>query len=118
MRNRAFALIGFLAAAGLAHAQDAVNADDVQAGHKVAVAICANCHVAAPDQAGEPIMRPPAPAFASIAQRKSLTAEHLRNYLTTTHRGLDNLNGMPNPQLLDFQIRQVSAYLLSLRNVP
>ena len=37
--------------------------------------------------------------------------------MTTTHRGLDNPNGMPNAELLDYQVRQVTAYLLSLRKI-
>ena len=104
-----FLLAGLFAGLSFVRGQDA----DVQAGHKLAIVVCANCHVAAPDQPNDPILRPPAPSFASIAQRESVTADWLQNYMKTTHRGLDNPNGMPNPQLLDFQIRQVSAYLLS-----
>lgn len=33
----------------------------------------------------------------------------------STHQDISNPNGMPNLQLLDFQIRQVAAYLMSLR---
>jgi hypothetical protein len=40
------------------------SADDVQKGHFLASKICAVCHVAAPDQPHQPIMRPPAPSFA------------------------------------------------------
>jgi hypothetical protein len=32
-----------------------------------------------------------------------------------THRGLDEPNGMPNPSLADYQIKQVVAYLISLQ---
>ena len=42
-------------------------------------------------------------------------ADWLENFITTTHRGLDNPSGMPNPSLLDYQVKQVTAYLLSLR---
>jgi cytochrome c1 len=35
--------------------------------------------------------------------------------VTTTHRGLDEPNGMPNPYLVDYQIKQVIAYMMSLR---
>jgi len=47
------------------------NAEDVQKGHDLAIGICAICHVAAPDQPHPPIMRPPAPSFASIVQQKT-----------------------------------------------
>jgi hypothetical protein len=36
-------------------------------------------------------------------------------FLTITHRNISNPAGMPNPELLDFQTRQLVAYLLSLR---
>ncbi len=118
MRSIVFSIITLFAAVGLVFAQEAVNSDDVQAGHHLAIIVCANCHVAASDQTSDPILRPPAPSFASIAQHKSVTEDWLQNYLKTTHRSLDNPNGMPNPQLLDFQMKQVSAYLLSLRKSP
>jgi mono/diheme cytochrome c family protein len=89
--------------------------DDVAKGHRLATLICSACHVAAPDQDFEPILRPPAPPFATIAQRSDLTADFLRTFLTTTHRDISNPKGMPNPQLLDYQVKEISAYILSLR---
>jgi mono/diheme cytochrome c family protein len=89
--------------------------DQVARGHGLATLICSACHVAAPDQNFEPILRPPAPPFASIAQRNNVTADFLRTFLTTTHRDISSPNGMPNPQLLDYQIEDISAYILSLR---
>lgn len=91
-----------------------VNPEDVQEGHILAIRICGNCHVAAPDQLAEPIMKPPAPSFASIVQHKNFDAGSLTQFLTTTHRGLDNPQGMPNPDFMDYQIKQVVAYFLSL----
>lgn len=103
---------------GAACSQDAGTADDVQQGHHLAIIICSNCHVAASDQPYAPILRPPAPSFESIAQRSTISAESVRSFLTNTHRDINNPGGMSNPQLLDFQIRQVTAYLLSLRKQP
>ena len=37
------------------------------------------------------------------------------NFLNTTHRGLDEPNSMPNPDFADFQIKQIVAYLMSVR---
>ena len=90
-------------------------AADVRAGHNLAVKVCAVCHLAAPDQSAQPMMRPPAPPFASIMQRNDITADSLRTFIATTHRGLDEPNGMPNPDLADFQVKQAVAYLMSLR---
>jgi mono/diheme cytochrome c family protein len=90
------------------------NAEDVQKGHTLAIRVCAVCHVAAPDQPSEPMLSPPAPSFASIVRQKTFDAESLTRFLTTTHRGLDNPKGMPNPELADFQIKDIVAYFLSL----
>jgi mono/diheme cytochrome c family protein len=96
---------------GAASAQE----NEVEQGHHLATLICSACHVAATDQNFEPILRPPAPPFASIAQRGDVTADFLNTFLTTTHRDITNPKGMPNPMLLDYQIKQISAYILSLR---
>ena len=101
-----------------AWAQEGGGADDIRKGRELAILVCANCHVAAPDQPYRPILQPPAPSFDSIAQRKNITADSVQVFLTTTHRGLDNPKGMPNPELLDSQVKQVAAYLLSLRKAP
>jgi mono/diheme cytochrome c family protein len=103
-----------LSLGGLASAQE----DPVAQGHHLATLICSACHVAAPDQNFAPILQPPAPPFVSIAQRSDVTADFLRTFLTTTHRDISNPKGMPNPQLLDYQIEQISAYILSLRKRP
>jgi mono/diheme cytochrome c family protein len=111
-------LLAFGVVLGSARAQEGSVADDVQQGHRLAIIICSNCHIAARDQPFEPILRPPAPSFESIAQRGTINADSVRTFLTTTHRDIGNPAGMPNPQLLDFQIKQVGAYLLSLRKQP
>jgi hypothetical protein len=47
-----------------------------------------------------------------------MNAGSMGTFLTTTHRDISNPTGMPNPQLLDYQIERVTAYLLSLQNNP
>ena len=112
-------LVG-LCLAGPARSQDAGNQDDVRQGHDLAVKVCAFCHVTANDQDILPILKPPAPSFESIAQRKTINVDALRTFVTTTHRDISSgsLKGMPNPELLDSQVKQVVAYLLSLRKRP
>jgi mono/diheme cytochrome c family protein len=107
--------VAFGVAGGSAWAQEP---DEVQQGHHLATLICSPCHVAARDQPFEPILRPPAPSFESIARRSTITNDAVQTFLTTTHRDTSNPNGMPNPQLLDYQIEQVAAYLISLRTQP
>ncbi len=109
------ALLVLAATVGAARAQQPQNADDIRQGHQLAAMLCAQCHLAAADQRFTPNLNPPAPPFATIAQRGDLSADWLTTYLATTHRGLDNPKGMPNPYLADYQVRQVTAYLLSLR---
>jgi hypothetical protein len=104
-------------AAGSAWAQE-VGSDDVAEGHHLATLICSACHIAASNQPFEPILRPPAPSFASIAQGPSSTGVAMQKFLATTHRNIGNAQGMPNPRLLDYQVRQLTAYLLSLRKRP
>lgn len=118
VRAVSLSLVAFGIAAIPAWTQEARVNDDVQQGHRLAVLICANCHVAASDQRFDPILRPPAPSFDSIAQRNTTTVDSLRAFLSSTHRDLSTPEGMPNPQLMDFQVRQVAAYLLSLRKEP
>jgi cytochrome c1 len=114
MRAALLSSVALCVAMGSARAQDAT-AGDIRKGHDLASTVCAICHVGAPDQAHKPLMNPPAPSFESIAQRKDINADSLRKFITTTHRGLDSPVGMPNPDLMDFQVKDVVAYILSLR---
>jgi len=117
--HRLVTAIAFLAlvAAPAARAQQPSHEEDVAAGHKLALTVCSACHVVAPDQSTEPILRPPAPSFASIANRPGETEEAIRTFINGTHGTLANSKNMPNPSLMDFQVRQAAAYLMSLRTV-
>lgn len=81
----------------------------VAAGHDFALHVCAACHVVARDQKTKPILKPPAPSFVSIAGRPATSEAFLREFLSKPH------GKMPNPELADFQIDEVVAYLLSLK---
>lgn len=104
----------FWLSVGAAAAQPAAPADDLSKGRHLAVIICATCHTV-PDHEQKPLLDPPAPSLVSIAQRNDMDAQSLADFLTTTHRSLANPKGMPNPDLAVYQVRQVVAYLLSLR---
>lgn len=110
-----FALLAVAACLVPVRAQQTTNRDEVQKGHQLAAIICSNCHVVGPDQTTEPILRPPAPSFESIARRSDSSSETIRSFLATTHRDINNPAGMPNPELPDFELSQVTAYILSLR---
>jgi hypothetical protein len=87
--------------------QTAGTADEERKGRHLSIMLCTSCHVVAPDQPYAPTLNPPAPSFQSIAQRAGTSADWLHRFLITTHQ--------PDPYLADFQIQQISAYLLSLR---
>lgn len=108
-------LVALWIGTGLAWAQQVSPPSDLYQGHLLAALYCGNCHLAAPDQPYPPDRRSHAPSFESIAQREDINAQSLRTFLTTTHRGLDNPKGMPSPHLVDYQINQITAYILSLR---
>lgn len=105
----------FAVVSGFVSSAWAQDADEVRKGHDLAAIVCSNCHVAAADQRYTPILNPPAAPFVSIAERKDTTAKSLETFISTTHRGLDNPSGMPNPYLSAEQTQQVVAYILSLR---
>lgn len=115
MRTAPTWFVVFWLAGCSAWGQERNRPDDVRKGHHLATMLCATCHIAASDQSYQPTLNPPAPSFESIAQRKDVTADSLQNFLTTTHDGLDKPDGMPNPYLADFQVKEIVAYLLSLR---
>ena len=115
LKNATVLLMSFAAITSPAWSQDTNGTDDIQNGHRLANLICSNCHVASSDQPFQPILQPPAPSFDSIAQRSTVNADFISTFLATTHRDISNPNGMPNPQLLDYQVKQISAYLLSLK---
>jgi len=115
MRTASTWFVAFWMTACSAWGQDSNKAEDLRQGHQLATLLCAKCHLASPDQSVMPDSNPPAPSFVSIAQRKDIDADSLKNVLTTTHRGLDNPKGMPNLSLADSQVKQVVAYILSLR---
>jgi cytochrome c1 len=108
-------LVVFWMAVSATWGREANTADYVRTGHFLAITLCSSCHVAGADQPHEPIMQPPAPSFESIAQRKDVNAASLQLFMNTTHRGLDNPKGMPNPSLPDYEVKVVVSYILSLR---
>jgi mono/diheme cytochrome c family protein len=108
-------IICLLVGPALAQPAPSPDSGEIQKGHRLAVTLCAICHVAAPDQRFPPELASPAPPFASIIRRKEFNADWLTHFMTTTHRGLDNPAGMANPELMDYQIKEIVAYMLSLR---
>jgi len=99
----------------LAKAESLSREELVSQGRKFAVLVCAACHVVATDQRSPPILRTPGPTFDAIANKPETTETSLRTFLLTTHGKVINPPGMPNPELADYQMNEVIAYILSLR---
>jgi len=102
----------------LSAAASAAGGTDRQVNHgrQVAMQICAACHVVAPAQEFTPLLNPPAPPFAEIANRADSTRASLRHFVAHTHWDEKSLPlTMPSPSLTDSQIAAVVAYILSLR---
>lgn len=89
--------------------------DLIASGHDFALKVCAACHVVATDQMSPPILKPPAPSFLALVRHGDISETSLRKLLSTPHGNLGRAKKMPNPQLADFQIDKVVAYLLSLK---
>ena len=91
---------------------------NMQAGRALALLVCASCHVVAPDQPFKPVYKGPPnpPNFKEIANQPGVTAESLRHHLETLPAVARN--SMPNLLLSDDQLRDVAAYILSLRDQP
>jgi len=80
---------------------------DVMQGDQIAHTLCANCHVV--DTLGPVVRTDRVPSFSWIANQKGLTLTTLPVWLSTAHERMPDLN------LTRDEIRQVSAYILSLR---
>ncbi len=114
MKKQAAFLIASIAASGWANAQEAKR-DAVAAGHEFAVKVCAACHVVAKDQQSPPILKPPAPSFLKIVKSPRFSEQSLRQLLSSPHGNLGKNAKMPNPQLAEYQIDEVAAYLRELK---
>lgn len=81
-------------------------AQDIQAGEKLAQTWCAGCHQVGPNPRSANDAVPP---FAAVAAAKGMTQTALTVFLSTPH------GKMPDYSLSRQQIRDVSAYIMSLK---
>ncbi len=99
----ALALTGAAAASG----------QEVDAGRKLALEVCANCHVV-PGEARSPVLNPPAPSFVEIAGKPGASAASLSAFLAEPHGNQRRTSGMPPFLLPPSVVEAVVAYLLTL----
>lgn len=82
---------------------------DVQQGRQLAIDICSSCHAVRAGQSQSPLAT--APSFDEITHMPGMTATALAFWLTARSHPT-----MPNLILSPQQVRDVSAYHLSLRH--
>jgi mono/diheme cytochrome c family protein len=92
-----------------AAAQTPYSGGDARAGEELSRQVCTACHVVAADQR-EPRHNFGAPDFVDIADAPAVTATSLAAFLRTPHPS------MPNLILSSDEMRDVIAYILSLRS--
>ena len=80
---------------------------DIAAGHTLAREVCAVCHEVEGGRTGSP--HPDAPTFRRIAGEPGMTAIALNAFFHTPHKH------MPDLVLTRDEIRNVSAYILTLK---
>jgi mono/diheme cytochrome c family protein len=90
---------------------------DVEAGRHLALLACTGCHVVTPDQPFKPIYEgtPHPPDFKDIANRPNVSAAALQHRLETLP-AVPQKSGMPNQDLSGEELRNVVAFILSLRD--
>jgi mono/diheme cytochrome c family protein len=98
--------IGLTVLPGSSSAQVVKNADPVR-GQELARRLCAGCHATEPN--GGQAINPDVPSFAAIARQPDATAERLAGRIIVPHPA------MPNTQLTVAEIRDVIAYIVTMK---
>lgn len=106
--NRAAIVLALFLVVGTGglHAKEA----DARAGLRIAREVCASCHAVEARQDRSP--HPQAPPFERVARVPGMTTAALTVAMRTSHKT------MPNIMLGDRELRDVTAYITSLRERP
>jgi mono/diheme cytochrome c family protein len=117
MTIRSSTLMTLMLLVGLATGAQAEtpDVDQVTAGRNFASRVCGACHVVTQQRDELPVLSPPGPSFAVLAQRPLWTEAALREFLGSNHRGMGPHEAMPNPRLADYQIDEIVAFMMSLK---
>ena len=111
----AIVALALLAGLGSSTQAETPNDDQIAAGRKFAQRVCGACHVVTQQRDELPVLSPPGPSFAVLAQRPHLTEAALREFLASNHRGMGPHEAMPNPRLADYQVDEIVAFMMSLK---
>jgi mono/diheme cytochrome c family protein len=91
-------------------------AGDADAGRHLALYACTGCHIVSPNQPFRPIYAglPHPPDFKEIASKPGVTAASLEHYLQSLPT-VPGRSGMANMDLSNAQLRDIVAFILTLR---
>ena len=106
---RAFIISSLFGALAAVTAVQAQPIGDIWQGRQLALEICASCHAVRAGQTRSPLAA--APSFEEIADTPGMTAAALNFWLTAHVHPT-----MPLLMLSSRQVRDISAYILSLRD--
>lgn len=130
MQNRGLAVLAaiftwmaFTAVAADAQTKKSVEAKkpidgaDVAAGRALALEACTGCHIVAADQPYRPIYKGAIhpPDFKDIANKADASAASLRAYLSSLP-AIPKNGQMANTDLTEQELREVSAFIMTLRD--
>jgi len=121
MKTRSLGVVAVVACSTtwplVADAQTRSFPGDADAGRHLALFACTGCHVVSTDQPFKPIYvgSPHPPDFKDIANKPRVTADSLERYLQALP-AVPEKQGMPNMDLTSAQLRDVVAFILSLRD--
>lgn len=102
-----------LSAPACALGENGADKKKIADGRMLARHVCSACHDIGGDKPWSPTLQPAAPNFTTLARQHKLDADFLRGFLVAPHGGRERK--MPNPQLLDYQIDNLLAYLRATR---
>ena len=105
--HTALTIAVLLGAASASSASAQMGLADPKRGQDLAARLCSGCHIVAPSSAGT--ANADVPTFAAIAGRGDTTAERLAGRIIVPHPP------MPNTQLTVAEMRDIIAYILSLK---
>ena len=111
---------GAACAAAASFAQPKHPDGNVAAGRELALFACTGCHVVEPGQRFEPRYKGPPvpPSFSEIANRPNITAASLQHHLEALPDVPTDQKTMPKPVLSSEELRDVTAFIVSLRAKP
>jgi len=107
MKITTLAILLFWAVAATYPASAQVGLADAKRGQELAGRLCSGCHIVSPGSAST--ANPDIPTFAAIAGRVDTTPERLAGRIIVPHPP------MPNTQLTITEIRDIIAYIMSLK---